>query len=158
MTPPPAAVRGGVRGSETIERTDPTPAAGRASIIPFPIARRRVFIAKLTAQMLARPTLAGEAHLSQQMRRQAQILARKGVPAAVVAHEVRSLEAGVRAESPWAPVTERQKMSEASDEARKKHATRMFHWQDQVAADANGRRQATALRAAAIIRRLYKPG
>jgi hypothetical protein len=35
----------------------------------------------------------------------------------------------------------------------RKHATRMFQWEDQVATDAAGRRQATAIRAVSIVRR-----
>ena len=38
-------------------------------------------------------------------------------------------------------------------DARRKHAARMFKWEDQVAMDAAGRHHATAVRAVAIIRR-----
>jgi hypothetical protein len=69
-----------------------------SKIIPFPVARRRGFITKLAAQMVARPVDAAETHLSQQLRRQAQVLQRKGVPDLLIWRELRSLEAAVRAE------------------------------------------------------------
>jgi Family of unknown function (DUF6074) len=69
-----------------------------SKIVPFPIARRRGLVTKLAAQMLARPADAAETHLSQQLHRQRQVLARKGIADPLIARELRALEAAVRTE------------------------------------------------------------
>jgi hypothetical protein len=69
-----------------------------SKIVPFPIARRRGLITKLAAQMLGRPVDAAELHLQQQLRRQRQVLARKGVAEPLIARELFALEAAVRTE------------------------------------------------------------
>jgi hypothetical protein len=69
-----------------------------SKIVPFPIARRGGFITKLARQMLARPVDAAEMHLSQQLRRQAQVLSRKGIPDVLIWRELHALEAAVRSE------------------------------------------------------------
>jgi len=69
-----------------------------ASVLPFPVVHRRRFIGKLIAQMLARSQDEAECHLELQMRRQAQVLERKGVSAALISRELNALEAAVRTE------------------------------------------------------------
>jgi hypothetical protein len=77
--------------------TAPRPAR-RAQVMPFPLSRRRPFVARLAAQIASRPMDAGEAHLLQQLARQHEVLRRKGVPERAIDRELRSLTAAVRAE------------------------------------------------------------
>ena len=74
------------------------PARASAEMIPFPLGRRRDFVARLAAQVAARSADAGELHLLQQLDRQRDVLARKGVPKKAIEQELRSLSAAVRAE------------------------------------------------------------
>lgn len=70
----------------------------RAQMIPFPIGRRRAFVARLAEQVASRPAAAGEAHLLQQLKRQGEVLRRKGVPTKAIEGELRALTAAVRTE------------------------------------------------------------
>jgi hypothetical protein len=68
-----------------------------ADLIAFPIVRRRELIAKLAAQMLARPPDVAEKHLQVQVRRQGHALRRKQLPEDQVLRQMRAFEAAVRA-------------------------------------------------------------
>jgi hypothetical protein len=70
----------------------------RSVTIPFPLARRKTLIVGLAAQMAARPIALAEKHLQQQLRRQADIMRRRGIPVAVIQREVKALELAARAE------------------------------------------------------------
>lgn len=78
-------------------------------VIPFPLARRDAVVTQLAAQVMKHEAADAERHLGQQLRRQAQMLRGKGVPAAVIECELKSLEAAVRAKlwrwllGPWSP-------------------------------------------------------
>jgi hypothetical protein len=67
-------------------------------IVLFPLARRRALILKLADGMATRPLAAAEKYLQQELRRQINVLHRKGCPDRVVEREVRALESAVRAE------------------------------------------------------------
>jgi len=69
-----------------------------ATIVPYPLARRRDLVTKIAAQMMARPIAAAERHLQQQVDRQFRILKRKGVPHADAQKQTLALQATVRAE------------------------------------------------------------
>lgn len=84
------------RLANTRRRTQPAPK--RAKVIPFPIDRRRSFVERLAAQIAARQARAGEAHLQQQLKRQGEVLRRKGVPESSIERELRTLTATIRAE------------------------------------------------------------
>jgi hypothetical protein len=70
----------------------------KTQLIPFPLGRRRAFVERLAEQVIARPAAAGEAHLLQQIRRQGEILRRKGISEKLIERELRALTAAVRAE------------------------------------------------------------
>jgi hypothetical protein len=91
------------RGGDRQDRADRaprrrSPPAPKAKMIPFPLNRRRSFVARLAAQVAARPAEAGELHLLQQLDRQRDVLARKGVPEKAIERELHALSAAVRAE------------------------------------------------------------
>jgi type II secretory pathway predicted ATPase ExeA len=86
------------RLASTADVAPSSSAIAPSKIVPFPVARRRGFITKLAAQMVARPADAAETHLSQQLRRQAQVLQRKGIPDLLIWRELHALEAAVRTE------------------------------------------------------------
>ena len=89
------ADRGKRRRPPVVITPKPPPSA---QMIPFPLRRRQVFIERLAAQVAARPGDVGELHLRQQLERQRDVLARKGIPEKAIARELRSLAAAVRAE------------------------------------------------------------
>jgi len=70
----------------------------RAQMIPFPLARRRDFVSGLAGQVASRTAAAGDLHLLQQLDRQRDVLARKGIPKAAIERELSSLSSAVRAE------------------------------------------------------------
>ena len=65
------------------------------SLIAFPLNRRREFIRRLGAQVLARTPTLGITHLKHQLRRQAKSLRHKGFDEAVVEREIASLRRAV---------------------------------------------------------------
>lgn len=67
-----------------------------AKVIPFPLARRSEFVLRQARSMAMRSPDLAEKYLDQQMRLQAETLARRGIAAEVVAHEVASLERAIR--------------------------------------------------------------
>jgi uncharacterized protein DUF6074 len=67
-----------------------------ATVLAFPIARRRDQVQTLAAQIAARPAEQGEKHLAFQLRRKRAALLRKQLPEDVVAREVDAFEGAVR--------------------------------------------------------------
>jgi hypothetical protein len=84
-------------GNQGVSSTKSAAERKVADCLPFPLVRRRAFISRLIAQIMARPVAAGEVHLVQQLRRQAVVLQRKGVEAALIRRELRAVETAVRA-------------------------------------------------------------
>jgi hypothetical protein len=68
------------------------------AVVPFPIRRRRTLVCKLAKQMIARSVVAAEKHLSQQLRRQADVLRRKGIAEDRIERELYALEEALRDE------------------------------------------------------------
>jgi Family of unknown function (DUF6074) len=69
-----------------------------ASLIPFPAARQRAFIVKHALCMAKLSPAQSEAYLRHVLRLQRQTMRRRGSSEAVVARELRRLEAAFRAE------------------------------------------------------------
>ena len=69
-----------------------------ATVIPFPIVRRRGFLLRIVARLAALQPGKAEKHLRQQLDVQAAAMARKGVAPDVIAQEMRFAEAFVRCE------------------------------------------------------------
>jgi hypothetical protein len=67
-------------------------------VVPFPVVRRRAFINKIVKQVISRTPAAGRTHLSGQLRRQAEVLRRKGIPDFLIQRELRALNVAVRVE------------------------------------------------------------
>lgn len=97
--------RGGERGHATTFAA-PRPAASKATILAFPLARRTAFVRKIADRMLARTMPDAEAVLSQELRRQEKVLVRKGLADRDIQRELRSLEAAVRTQV-WCRVLQR---------------------------------------------------
>ena len=77
------------------------PLACRATIIPFPLARRRALVTKLAAEMAAARTAEVAGKLLQcRLARLGRTLRTRHVPDAAVWRELRALELAVKAE-PW---------------------------------------------------------
>jgi hypothetical protein len=68
-----------------------------ANVVPFPIARRRAFIAKQAAHAALMNQDAGERYVQHQLKVQADSMRRKGVDAELVERELRCMEAAIRA-------------------------------------------------------------
>jgi hypothetical protein len=93
--------RGGERGHLTTFAT-PTPAASRATILLFPIARQRAVVGPLAARMLrARTDEAAERILQKRMAQLGRGLRAKKVTSVAIDRQVRSFEAAVRPELWW---------------------------------------------------------
>lgn len=95
------AVRARPRGGDRQDRAGSRPqrrSPPSAEMVPFPLNRRASFVARLAGQVAARPADAGELHLLQQLERQRDVLARKGIPKKAIDRELRALSAAVRAE------------------------------------------------------------
>jgi hypothetical protein len=71
-----------------------------ATIIPFPIVRRRDFIRRHAARMAMLPEPTAEKHLAYQIRLQAETMRRRGIAADQITSQVRALETAIRCE-PW---------------------------------------------------------
>jgi hypothetical protein len=67
-------------------------------IIPFPQIRRRRFVARNAIRLAGLPQKTAEKLLAATLRQQAEVMARKGIPAAVIQRESRTLEGAIRAE------------------------------------------------------------
>jgi Family of unknown function (DUF6074) len=71
---------------------------GGCKLIPFPQIRRRRFIMKTVARLISVPAKTAEKLLTAALKQQAEVMARKGIPAAVIERETRSLESAIRTE------------------------------------------------------------
>lgn len=69
-----------------------------AVIVPFPLVRRRSFIARQAHSMAIRSDDPAMRYLQQQLRLQADTLARRGIAPDLVASEIHSLEWAIRVE------------------------------------------------------------
>jgi Family of unknown function (DUF6074) len=67
-------------------------------LIPFPQIKRRRFIMKTVARLVSVPAKTAEKLFAAALRQQTRAMTRKGIPAAVVERETRSLESAIRAE------------------------------------------------------------
>ena len=68
-----------------------------AEIVPFPITRRRAFVAKQSHHAAWMRPAAAERHIEYQIKVQADTMRRKGVEEALIRRELRCMEAAVRA-------------------------------------------------------------
>jgi hypothetical protein len=68
-----------------------------ASLIAFPIVRRRELIERVAEQMLARPAGLAEKHLASQIRRQASAMRRRQITEDAITGQMRAFESAVRA-------------------------------------------------------------
>jgi hypothetical protein len=75
----------------------PSPDGG-CKLIPFPQVRRRRFVTRNAIRLAGLPHKTAEKLLAATLRQQAKVMARKGIPAAVIDAETRSLENAIRAE------------------------------------------------------------
>jgi hypothetical protein len=71
---------------------------GSCKLIPFPQIRRRRFVTRNAIRLAGLPHKTAEKLLAATLKRQAEAMTRKGIPAAVVERESRSLERAIRAE------------------------------------------------------------
>jgi hypothetical protein len=69
-----------------------------SKVVPFPQIRRRRFVIRNAVRLAALPYKTAEKLLAAKLRRQAEVMARKGIPAAMIESESRSLESAIRAE------------------------------------------------------------
>jgi hypothetical protein len=69
-----------------------------AKVVPFPQVRRGRFVARHAIRLAGLPHKTAEKLLAAAIRQQAGSMARKGIPAAVVERESRSLESAIRCE------------------------------------------------------------
>jgi Family of unknown function (DUF6074) len=69
-----------------------------SKIIPFPQIKRRRFVTRNAIRLAALPHKTAEKILAAALRHQAAVMARKGIPPAVIERESRSLENAIRAE------------------------------------------------------------
>jgi hypothetical protein len=67
-------------------------------LIPFPQIRRRRFVTRNAVRLARLPHKTAEKLLGATLKQQAEAMTRKGIPAAVVERESRSLESAIRAE------------------------------------------------------------
>jgi Family of unknown function (DUF6074) len=68
------------------------------SIVPFPQVRRRRFVARNAIRLAGLSYKTAEKLLAATLRQQTEVMARRGIPAAIVEREIRSLESAIRAE------------------------------------------------------------
>jgi hypothetical protein len=69
-----------------------------SKVVPFPQIRRRRFVARNAIRLAGLPHKTAEKLLVATLRHQAEVMARKGIPAAVIEREIRSLESAIRTE------------------------------------------------------------
>jgi Family of unknown function (DUF6074) len=69
-----------------------------SKIVPFPAVRRRRFVTRNAIRLAGLPHKTAEKLLAATLRQQAEVMARRGIAAAVIDAEIRSLENAIRAE------------------------------------------------------------
>jgi hypothetical protein len=69
-----------------------------AQIIPFPIVRRRSYIAKQAEQMACMKLEAAARYLKHQLQVQRDAMRRRGVAEALIEREIKNMEAAIRRE------------------------------------------------------------
>jgi hypothetical protein len=69
-----------------------------ARVIPFPRSRDHAFVARQANRMAELSQAAAEKHLAWQLELQASTMARRGIPADLIAPQVRALETAIRNE------------------------------------------------------------
>jgi Family of unknown function (DUF6074) len=67
-------------------------------VVPFPQIRRRRFVVRHAIRLSGLPHKTAEKLLAAILRQQADVMARKGIPAAIIERESRNLESAIRAE------------------------------------------------------------
>lgn len=67
-----------------------------AEVVPFPLTRRRTYIANQAHHALCMRPESGERHIQRQVQMQADVLRRKGVAEHLVQREIRCLETALR--------------------------------------------------------------
>ena len=71
---------------------------GGCKLIPFPQVRRRRFVTRNAIRLAGLSHKTAEKLLATTLKRQAEAMTRKGIPAAVIERESRNLEGAIRAE------------------------------------------------------------
>jgi uncharacterized protein DUF6074 len=71
--------------------------AHMSKIVPFPQVKRRRFVTRNAIRLAELPHKTAEKLLASTLKRQAEAMARKGIPAAIIERESRSLENAIRA-------------------------------------------------------------
>jgi Family of unknown function (DUF6074) len=69
-----------------------------SKIVPFPAVRRRRFVTRNAIRLAGLPHKTAEKLLAATLRQQAEVMARRGIAAAVIDAEIRSLENAIRSE------------------------------------------------------------
>ena len=69
-----------------------------ATILPFPLGRRRQLVTRCAARMLELSEFAAGEHLARQVTVQREAMKRRGISAALIERQAKSFEASVRAE------------------------------------------------------------
>lgn len=67
-----------------------------AAVVPFPLARRRNFIARQATRASELTGDAAERHIQSQIKIQADAMRRKGISEVFIAREIRSMEFAIR--------------------------------------------------------------
>ena len=68
-----------------------------AEILPFPLSRRRTFVARHAAHIALLAPEAGERYLARQMQIQAETMSRRGIAEERITPEIQTLRASIRA-------------------------------------------------------------
>jgi hypothetical protein len=69
-----------------------------SKILPFPQIKRRRFIMKAVTRLVSVPAKTAEKLFTAALKQQAEVMARKGIPAEVIERETRNLESAIRTE------------------------------------------------------------
>jgi uncharacterized protein DUF6074 len=69
-----------------------------SKVVPFPQVRRRRFVARNAIRLAGLPQKTAGKLLAATLKQQAEVMARKGIPPALIERERRTLECAIRAE------------------------------------------------------------
>jgi hypothetical protein len=81
----------------TAGRPSPSGDVVTAAVVPFPLARRGAFIQKQANRAAEMNADAGERHIQQQIKIQADAMRRRGIDEDLIAREMKCMETAVRA-------------------------------------------------------------